>query len=102
MKKITSDYLAGLIAHVDYIYPDSYPICFKDSHGNQYEIGIEDSWQELQYFIDVSHPSLLEIMDPDIMSYGDCESWANYFKGEDIYLYEKSFSGKQRTIFTWS
>lgn len=116
MKKITFKELQDLIAGIDYLNEESFPVRFSATaiHGMElkFECGITtqfktegECFDEYQYFevkykkYDVS--IIVDLQDPDDMSYDDISKMLNKHGIDetcDIYLHATSFTGKRKKI----
>ena len=122
MKQITFKELQDLVANIDYIDDESYPVKFSvvNSEGcpigtkNKFECGIPGHFEvdgevfdEQQYFevnvLNHSHKFIIDLQEPDEMVYeGIGDMLKRYCRINDsskIYLYDKSsFTGKRKQI----
>ena len=98
MKKIDLIQLTGLIAEIDYIIDESYPVRFKVNN-NYYEAGITPD--EMQYLINLDTDEVITLEDPDCMVYEEIqETLETIFKSSktaELFV-EDSFYGYKRKL----
>ena len=75
MKKVDLIQLTGLIAEIDYINDESYPVRFKVNN-NYYEAGITPG--EMQYLINLDTDEVITLEDPDCMAYEEIQETPNF------------------------
>ena len=66
-KKISFDALQQLVANIDYVFDDSFPVVFFVD-GHKYSCGIEHSLNERQYLLD-ENENLLDLQEADDMEW---------------------------------
>ena len=78
MKIVTLNELTDIIADIDYLFENTYPVKFEvnDIH---YEAGITP--EELQYIVNNDTDEVIMLDDPDDMGYGEiCQVLEDIFK----------------------
>lgn len=118
MEKITFEQLKDLIANIDYLDDESYPVCFDvttNGEKREFECGITSGFEydgeyfeEYQYFgrhfkrKDYKHFINVEMKDADDIVFDEIEKMLNKYcnieNGSVIRLLGKSFKGKRKKI----